>query len=102
MRLVLDYCKTTNEAIELLGQYNLDFAGPGCHLMIADAEGDSAVVEFIDGFTRVTRTEPTWQVCTNSQISSQTKRNAISGVIDIDPRRHSWRGLAMREIPQTS
>src|SRR5262249_10200959 len=49
MRLILDYAKTTDEAIELLKQYNIHFVAETCHLMIADAHGKSAVVEFVDG-----------------------------------------------------
>lgn len=68
MRLVLDYAKTTGEAIDLLGQYNIHFVETPCHYLIADAGGHSAVVEFLDGEMRVTNRDGAWQVCTNDQI----------------------------------
>ena len=71
MRLILDYAKTTDEAIALLRQYNIHFGETTGHLMIADAAGKSAVVEFIDGQIIVTPTEESWQVCTNHRIAGK-------------------------------
>ncbi len=68
MRLVLDYAKTTEEAVDLLTKYNIRFVDVSCHYMIADAHGDSAVVEFIDGQLQITYSNKNWQVCTNSRI----------------------------------
>jgi predicted choloylglycine hydrolase len=73
MRLILDFAKTTDEAIALLNEYNIHFAEATGHLMIADATGQSAVVEVIDGEMVVTRTAENWQVCTNHQISGKTE-----------------------------
>ncbi len=73
MRMILDNSQTTQEAIDLLDEFNLRFAGTTCHFMIADASGDSAVVEFIGGEKKVTRTEQALQVCTNSQIWGTTE-----------------------------
>jgi predicted choloylglycine hydrolase len=73
MRLILDYAKTTDEAIELLNQYNIHFVAETCHLMIADAHGKSAVVEFIDGKLQPTTTHESWQICTNHQICGKTE-----------------------------
>jgi hypothetical protein len=68
MRLVLDQARTVDEAVRVLGSYNIDFSGgPGLHYMVADATGASAVVEFVDGRMRVTprpAAEP-WQVMEN-------------------------------------
>jgi hypothetical protein len=76
MRLVLDYAKTTDEAIDLINQYNIHFAETTCHLMIADAAGNSAVVEFVGGEVNTTPTESYWQVCTNHQISGKTEHES--------------------------
>jgi hypothetical protein len=76
MRLILDYAKTTDEAIELLGQYNIHYVGTTCHLMIADASGKSAVVEFIDGKVKVTPSNEYWQVCTNHQICDTSEEDS--------------------------
>ncbi len=50
MRIVLDHAKTTQEAVEILKEYNISL-GPtrGGHYLIADPSGDSAVIEFHDG-----------------------------------------------------
>lgn len=74
MRLILDYAKTTDEAIELLKQYNIHFAETTCHLLIADASGKSAVVEFFDGELQTTHTDQNWQVCTNHRICGNSER----------------------------
>jgi hypothetical protein len=76
MRLILDYAKTTGEAIEILRQYNIYFIGTTCHLMIADASGKSAVVEFIDGKVNVTPNTENWQVCTNHQICDSSEEHS--------------------------
>jgi penicillin V acylase-like amidase (Ntn superfamily) len=73
MRLILDYSRNTDEAIELLKQYNIFFVAETVHLLIADASGKSAVVEFIDGELKPTRADETWQVCTNHQISGKSE-----------------------------
>jgi Acyl-coenzyme A:6-aminopenicillanic acid acyl-transferase len=73
MRLILDYAKTTDEAVALLKEYNIHFGETICHLMIADATGKSAVVEFLDGNIVATTTQENWQVCTNHQISGKSE-----------------------------
>ena len=73
MRLILDYAHNTDEAVELLKQYNIYFVGETCHLMIADSAGKSVVVEFVDGELRTTPTGENWQVCTNHQICGNTE-----------------------------
>lgn len=73
MRLILDYAHSTDEAISILKDYNVYFVETTGHLLIADAEGDSAVVEFIDGDVKVTRPDEPWQVCTNHRIWGRTE-----------------------------
>ncbi len=73
MRLILDYAKTTDEAVELLGQYNIHFVAETCHLMIADASGKSVVVEFIDGQLKATTTHESWQICTNHELCGKSE-----------------------------
>ncbi len=72
MRLILDYAHSTDEAIEILKQFNIYFVAERCHLMIADATGKSEVVEFIDGELKPTTTAANWQVCTNHQLSGKS------------------------------
>jgi predicted choloylglycine hydrolase len=77
MRLILDYAKNTDEAIELLKEYNLYFIATTCHLMIADARGKSAVVEYIDGKIEITTAqEKNWQVCTNHKICGTSEEQS--------------------------
>jgi hypothetical protein len=66
IRLVLDHAKSVQEALALLDQYNYYFSGGvECHYLIADAGGDSAVVEFLDGKMCVTPIAGNYQVVTN-------------------------------------
>lgn len=70
IRLILDHAATVDEAIALLGRYNLDFTGgPPLHYLLADATGASAVVEFVDGTMTVERGGPPWQALTNFRIA---------------------------------
>ena len=56
IRLLLDKAQSVDEALSLLGAYNIDWgSGPPLHYLIADARGSSAVVEFVDGEMKVLR-----------------------------------------------
>ena len=47
-RMILDYCATVEEAVELIQNYNLhDSAKSSFHYMIADATGKSAILEWL-------------------------------------------------------
>ncbi len=47
-RMILDYCATVDEAVELISSYNLhDSAKSAFHYMIADATGKSAILEWL-------------------------------------------------------
>lgn len=79
MRLILDYAEDTQAAIDIIKGYNVCFPHDKVHFLVADAGGDSRVVEFLDGEIRETRSEASWQVCTNSLIwgmDEQAKDNA--------------------------
>ena len=48
IRLMLDKCATVDEAIELLESYDMHSSAKSCyHFQIADASGETAVVEYI-------------------------------------------------------
>ncbi len=72
-RLVLDHAKDVNEAVELIRQYNIEFANVYVHFHIADASGHSAIVEYIDSGISVVRDDNPWQVSTNFLISEDIK-----------------------------
>lgn len=66
IRLVLDNAATVEEAVELLRNYNIYFSGDvECHYLIADASGDSVIVEFYDGELQVVESENDYQIATN-------------------------------------
>jgi hypothetical protein len=66
IRLVLDRAESVSQALSLLEDYNLYFSGGvECHFLIADASGDSAIVEFLDGKMCVTRNTDRFQAVTN-------------------------------------
>ncbi|MEV6521061.1 carcinine hydrolase/isopenicillin-N N-acyltransferase family protein [Longispora sp. NPDC051575] len=69
-RIILDRAATVDQAVELLGRYNLDFTdGPALHYLLADSSGASAVVEFVDGRMEVLRGGPPWQALTNIRLT---------------------------------
>ncbi|MBD3191145.1 MAG: linear amide C-N hydrolase [Candidatus Heimdallarchaeota archaeon] len=73
MRLVLDYAKNVEEALVLWEQYNVNFAGgPPLHYLISDAEGNSAIVEFVGGEKKIIRNQYFWQISTNFIIYNST------------------------------
>lgn len=48
LRLILDYADSVDEAVELISAYDLhDSAKTSYHYMVADAEGNSAVLEWV-------------------------------------------------------
>lgn len=65
MRLILDNAATVGEAVGKIKEYNIKLFNGPAHFMIADASGDSAVIEFIGGAIAEYRTDEPWQVCTN-------------------------------------
>jgi predicted choloylglycine hydrolase len=69
IRLVLDHAKDVDEALNLIRQYNVDFADVCVHFHIADASGKSAIVEYIDGGVAILRNDGPWQVSTNFILS---------------------------------
>ena len=50
LRMMLDYAATVEEAIQIAVRYNLhDSANTSFHYMVADAQGNSAILEYIHG-----------------------------------------------------
>ena len=67
MRLVLDEAATVREAVAIFRRTAIDFSGgPPLHYMVADASGDSAVVEYVDGrVVAIPRGKQPYQAMTN-------------------------------------
>lgn len=68
LRLVLDHAKDVDEALDLIRNYNVKFLLPN-HFHIADASGNSAIVEYIDGGMAILRNKNPWQISTNFLLS---------------------------------
>lgn len=64
-RIVLDQASNVEEAIELIQNYNLFYLVTPFHYMVADAEGNSAVIEFVNGKMQTIRKQGNYQVLTN-------------------------------------
>jgi hypothetical protein len=72
IRLILDYAASTDEAINLIQQYNIRMETPPIHYLIADSSGKSVIIEFVNGrMELIENTEP-WQVTTNFIVSGLT------------------------------
>lgn len=57
-RMILDYCATVDEAVELIGNYNLhDSAKSSFHYMLADATGKSAILEWVPAENATDKTD---------------------------------------------
>jgi len=79
IRLLLDQAADVEEAIALLGGCNIDFGqGPPVHYLLVDAQGRSAVAEFVAGEMRVLWNSQPWQVATNFVISTAIPEGSTS------------------------
>jgi hypothetical protein len=67
-RLILDRAATLDEALTLLRTYN-NLGAYGHHVFIADAWGNSAIVEYFDGRVNVFPAVTSWQVVTNFMVA---------------------------------
>lgn len=66
IRLVLDKAATIEEAVELLKNYNIYFSGDvDCHFLIADASGDSVIVEYWDNQVQSVTSNEEYQIASN-------------------------------------
>lgn len=65
IRMVLDKAKNVNEAVALLRKYNIDNPTLAWHYLIADREGNSSIIEYVDGKMVETKRDRNFQICTN-------------------------------------
>ncbi len=89
IRIILDRAKNTEEALEIFDQFDIrSKGGPRIHYLIADALGESAVIELKDGEKHVHQDAgKTWQSATNFYLTGQKK-----------PLQQCWR---FKKIDQT-
>ncbi|NDJ78569.1 MAG: linear amide C-N hydrolase [Chloroflexi bacterium] len=66
IRLALDGARTVDEALAIFESYSIDMgSGPPIHYLIADREGNAALVEFYQGEMHVTYNDTNWHAATN-------------------------------------
>jgi hypothetical protein len=65
IRLALDRSRTVAEALSLLARYNLQVGDPPVHFFLADAAGQAAIVEYVDGEIVVNSNDRPWLAVTN-------------------------------------
>ena len=79
IRLILDKAATVEEALALLEQYDMHSSAGSCyHFQISDAQGNSAVVEYVDSEYEVIPVDKNYQMVTNFLLSEK-KYNFGSG-----------------------
>jgi antitoxin component YwqK of YwqJK toxin-antitoxin module len=71
IRIVLDYARDMDEAVDLFRNYN-NSDSRSVHYLVADASGRSAVIEYMEVDIVVTPNTKPWQVSTNSLITGCT------------------------------
>ncbi|MDX9952478.1 MAG: C45 family peptidase [Anaerolineae bacterium] len=87
MRELLDHARTVDEAIALFEQYNIDFTGgPPVHYLIADANGNAVLVEFVQGERILIPNNAPWHAATNFLLATagDDPRNACPRYRAID------------------
>jgi len=74
MRAILNRAGSVDEAVAILGQYNIDWeGGPPLHYLVTDRSGRAALVEFHGGQIVVLPNTGPWHVATNFT------RSAVAG-----------------------
>lgn len=87
IRLMLDGAKTVEEALKIFDRYNVvNRGGPNIHYLIADADGQSVLIELMDGQKNVIPLKGNWQSATNFYLTGQDK-----------PLKQCWRFARIHE-----
>jgi hypothetical protein len=86
LRVVLDEAANVAEAVEVLGRYDIEFRpGPAVHMLIADVQGEAAVVEWTAEGMEVVPSGRDWAVATNYYLAGAEEGE----------RRRCWRYARM-------
>lgn len=78
IRYMLDYARDVPEAVKGIAQFNVDFGSVPVHFLIADAAGNAAVIEYLDGLPVVIPKANPWQVSTNFILEEEKPQGASS------------------------
>ncbi len=74
IRKMLDRARDVDEAVAIMGSYNIDMGGgPPIHYLIADRSGRSVLVEFYQGELVIISNEVAWHQATNFLRSSSVE-----------------------------
>lgn len=80
IRLLLDKAATVDEAVALLKKYDMHDSANSCfHYQIADAQGNSVIVEYVNNQMQVLKPETSYQACTNFYLTPGEKYNFGEG-----------------------
>lgn len=79
IRVVLDKARNVEEALALMQSYNITFpAGPNVHYLLADCDGNAAVVEVLaDGSLAIFRNTQPWHVATNHYLATNPDKKCF-------------------------
>ncbi len=79
IRLTLEKAENVDDAIKQLSQYNVKMEDTyPSHYMIADAAGNCAVIDYVDGSMKVIRKGDTYQIATNMLTYNNEKHQGYS------------------------
>jgi len=80
VRMLLDHAATVEEAVAMLKEYDMHDSTDVCmHYQIADAAGNSVVVEYVNNEMQVLKPETTYLACTNFYLTPGDKYNLGEG-----------------------
>ena len=84
MRKALNEAATVEEALDIFRSHNVVFGSPSpevgpvkMHYLLADARGDSAIVEFVDGEMVTIPSDGKWQITTNFRIYEAPRAEVV-------------------------
>lgn len=80
IRMLLDKAATVEEAVAMLKEYDMHDSANSCfHYQIADAQGNSAIVEYVNNEMHILKPDTSYQVCTNFFLTPGEKFNFGAG-----------------------
>jgi len=65
IRMILDKAENVDEAVALLQKYNINYTTLAWHYLIADREGNSSIIEYVEGQLVEIKKDRKFQICTN-------------------------------------
>lgn len=72
-RAIIDRCKTVDEVLDFMEHYTMAPQDNISHFQIADANGNSAIIEYVKGEMIIIRSDKPYQICSNFLIYDNPK-----------------------------